>query len=94
VDFPSVVPIAVILLILNMGNVLEIGYEKVLLMQNPLNLQTSEVIDTYVYKVGLASQSVNFSYGAAIGLFKNIISLMLLLIVNRIAKKANQISLW
>ena len=94
VDLPSVIPIAVILLILNMGNVLEIGYEKVLLMQNPLNLQTSEVIDTYVYKVGLASQSVNFSYGAAIGLFKNVLSLFLLLAVNRIARKANQASLW
>jgi putative aldouronate transport system permease protein len=94
VDLPSIVPIAVILLILNMGNVLEIGYEKVLLMQNPLNLSKSEVIDTYVYKVGLASQSVNFSYGAAIGMFKNILSLFLLLVVNRIARKANQISLW
>ncbi len=94
VDLPSIVPIAVILLILNMGNMLEIGYEKVLLMQNPLNLQKSEVIDTYVYKVGLASQSVNFSYGAAIGLFKNIVSLFLLLAVNRLARKLNQSSLW
>ena len=62
-----------ILLILNTGQMLETGFEKILLMQNALNLRSSEVIDTYVYKVGLVSQAMNFSYATAIGLFKAII---------------------
>jgi putative aldouronate transport system permease protein len=94
IDIPSIMPIAIILLILNTGQMLNIGYEKVLLMQNPLNLRASEVIDTYVYKIGLTSQAPNFSYATAIGLFKSIISLVLLLSVNKIAKKAGQSSLW
>jgi putative aldouronate transport system permease protein len=94
VDIPGILPIAIILLILNVGHMLEIGFEKVLLLQNPLNLQASEVIDTYVYKVGLASPISNFSYSSAIGLFKNAINLILLVIVNSIAKKTGQSSLW
>ncbi|TFE26109.1 sugar ABC transporter permease [Cohnella luojiensis] len=94
IDLPGILPVAVILLILNMGYMLDVGYEKVLLMQNPLNLRTSEVIDTYVYKVGLVSQAMNYSYSAAIGLFKSIIGFILIITVNQIAKKANQASLW
>src|SRR3546814_10235021 len=66
---------------------LNTGFEKVLLMQNPLNLRASEVIDTYVYKVGLVSQAANFSYATAIGLFKSVISLILLISVNKAAQK-------
>ncbi len=88
IDLPGILPIAVILLILEVGRMLEIGFEKSFLMQNPLNLTTSEIVDTYVYKVGLASNVVNFSYSSAIGLFKkNVINLILLITVNRIAKK-------
>nr|WP_240762439.1 ABC transporter permease subunit [Paenibacillus thalictri] len=94
IDLPGILPIAVILLILDVGRMLEIGFEKSFLMQNPLNLSTSEIIDTYVYKVGLASNVVNFSYSSAIGLFKNFINLILLVVVNRIAKKLGQSSLW
>ncbi|MEK3723932.1 ABC transporter permease [Paenibacillus sp. FSL H8-0034] len=94
IDLPGIVPIAMILLILEVGRMLEIGFEKAFLMQNPLNLQASEIIDTYVYKVGLASTVVNFSYSSAIGLFKNVINLILLLTVNRLAKKMGQSSLW
>jgi putative aldouronate transport system permease protein len=94
IDIPGIMPIAIILLILNTGQVMELGFEKAYLMQNPLNLRTSEIIDTYVYKVGLASQAVNFSYATAIGLFKSVISFALLLIVNYSAKKTGQESLW
>ncbi len=68
--------------------------KKVLLMQNPLNMRTSEIIDTYVYKIGLASQAMNYSYSSAIGLFKSIINLILLVAVNKIAQKTKQASLW
>lgn len=94
VDIPGIMPIAVILLIMNMGYALDVGFEKVLLMQNPVNLRASEVIDTYVYKVGLASAAANYSYSAAIGLFKAVIGLILIITVNKIAKKLGQTSLW
>nr|WP_308861750.1 ABC transporter permease subunit [Paenibacillus radicis (ex Xue et al. 2023)] len=94
IDIPGIMPIAIIILILNTGHMLDIGFEKVLLMQNPLNIRTSEVIDTYVYKVGLASQAMNYSYSSAIGLFKSVINLLLLVAVNKIAQKTKQESLW
>lgn len=94
IDLPSILPVAIILLILNMGSMLDVGFEKVFLMQNPLNMRTSEVIDTYVYKVGLASQAMNYSYSAAIGLFKSVVGFILIITVNQIARKANQASLW
>jgi len=71
-----------------------VGFEKVLLLQNPLNLAASEIIDTYVYKVGLAAPVPNFSYATAIGLFSSVIGFALLLVVNRIAKTAGETSLW
>ncbi len=94
IDVPGILPIAMILLILNTGQLLDTGFEKILLMQNPLNLRASEVIDTYVYKVGLVSQAINFSYASAIGLFKAVIGFVLLVIVNQTAKKLGQESLW
>lgn len=94
IDIPSVMPVAVILMILSTGHMLDSGYEKVLLMQNPLNLRTSEVIDTYVYKVGLVSQAMNYSYATAIGLFKSVIGIVLLYAVNKVAQKTKQSSLW
>nr|WP_249730455.1 ABC transporter permease subunit [Paenibacillus sp. J2TS4] len=94
IDLPGIMPVAIILLILNTGQMLDVGFEKVLLMQNPLNLRTSEVIDTYVYKVGLTSQAMNYSYSSAIGLFKSVINLILLVAVNKIAQKTKQASLW
>jgi len=94
IDLPGIMPIAVILFILNMGQMLDTGFEKVLLLQNPLNLRTSEVIDTYVYRVGLATTVPNFSYAAAIGLFKAIIGLILIVATNQLAKRLKAQSLW
>ncbi len=92
IDIPGLIPVSTILLILNLGNVMKLGFEKVYLMQNPLNLQTSEIISTYVYKVGLLSSS--FSFSTAIGLFNSIINLILLVSVNFLARKLSSNSLW
>ncbi|MCC3375426.1 sugar ABC transporter permease [Cohnella sp. REN36] len=92
IDLPSLVPISVILLILSLGNVMGVGFEKIYLMQNPLNQSTSEVISTYVYKVGLLG--ANFSFSSAVGLFNSVINLILLLLVNFVARKVSENSLW
>jgi putative aldouronate transport system permease protein len=86
IDFPAILPTAVILFILQFGSLMSIGYEKVLLMQTNLNLQASEIISTYVYKVGLQSGS-NYSSATAIGLFNSIINLFLLMSVNRLTRR-------
>jgi len=92
VDFPSIVPTMVILLIMNVGNILSVGFEKVLLLQNSLNMESSDIIATYVYRIGLLGGQ--FSYTAAIGLFNNIINLILLITVNQISRKLSETSLW
>ena len=92
IDLPSIMPTAIILLILNTGRVMRLGFEKAFLMQTALNLDVSEIIQTYVYKVGLLN--AQFSLSAAVGLFNSVINLLLLLAVNRIARKVGQISLW
>jgi multiple sugar transport system permease protein/putative aldouronate transport system permease protein len=94
VDLPAILPVTIVQLILSTGGLLNTGFEKVLLFQNSLNLRTSEVIDTYAYKIGLASSMPNYSSGAAIGLFKSVVCFVLLVIVNRIAKKVGEASLW
>jgi putative aldouronate transport system permease protein len=81
-----------ILLILNLGSIMAVGFEKTFLMQNALNLSSSEVISTYVYKVGL--QSSQYSFAATVGLFNSVINFILLIVVNRIAKSLGQNSLW
>lgn len=92
IDLPAIIPTMVILLIMNTGSIMNIGYEKVFLMQNDLNVTASEVISTYVYKIGLKQQQ--YSYSAAIGLFNNIVNFFLLMVVNKISKKISGSSLW
>lgn len=92
VDLPGLIPAAVIILILSVGNIMAIGFEKIYLLQNPLNLGTSEIISTYVYKIGLLN--ANYSFATAVGLFNSVINLTLLLLVNAIAKKISNNSLW
>ena len=87
VDIPAILPTAVIMMILNMGRILNTGYEKILAMQNQMNLSTSEVISTYSYKVSLVSTFPDFPLATAIGMFQSVIGLILILIVNKIAKK-------
>ncbi len=92
IDLPALVPTMMILLILNMGGVLNTGFEKVFLMQNTLNLPVSEVISTYVYKIGILGSQ--FSYSTAIGLFNTAINFTFLVITNMIAKRVSNTSLW
>ena len=92
IDLPGILPVIVILLILEMSNILGIGFEKIFLMQNPLNLPVSEVISTYVYKMGLLRS--DFSFGTAVGLFNSIVNFILLVSANWIAKRTQEVSLW
>jgi ABC-type polysaccharide transport system permease subunit len=94
IDIPGIMPTAVTLLILNMGQIINVGFEKVFLMQNPLNTSISEVISTYVYKVGLVGGITNYSYASAIGLFNSVIGLVLLVTANWVMKKLTDTSLW
>lgn len=94
IDIPGILPVMVTLFILNMGQVLNVGFEKTYLMQNPLNLATSEVISTYVYKTGLAGGVANFSYASAIGLFNSIIGLILLVSANWASQRLTEKSLF
>ena len=95
IDFPSLLPTIVTMLILRMGTVMTLGFEKIYLMQNVLNLSASQVISTYVYEVGLsASGAGDFSYAAAIGMFNNVIELILVIVVNKISQKVSETSLW
>jgi putative aldouronate transport system permease protein len=94
VDIPGIMQTAVLVLILNMGSFLDTGFEKVLLMQNPLNLSASQVIDTYVYNVGLVSALPQYSYAAAIGIFKSLVAFILIIASNKLAKKVGQDGLW
>ena len=80
------------MLILNCGNLLSVGYEKIYLLQTPLNTTVSEVISTYVYKVGMVN--AQYSFSTAVGLFNSIVNLVLLLLVNTIARKLGDTSLW
>ena len=95
VDLPCIVPTIVIMLIMRFGNIMSIGFEKVYLLQNDLNLKYSEVVSTYVYKQGLAaSGKTDFSYATAIGFFNSVVNLVLILVVNWIAGKVGETSLW
>ena len=92
INIPSIMPTIVIMLILSCGGILSVGFEKVFLLQTPLNLSHSQVISTYVYDVGLRGSQ--FSYATAIGLFNTIVNVTLLAVVNMIAKKTSSVSIW
>ena len=93
VDLPAIVPTITILLIMRCGGLMNIGFDKVFLMQNSMNQRTSEVISTYVYKQGLTSGG-DYSYSTAVGLFNSVINLALISLVNAIARKVGETSLW
>ena len=93
VDIPGIMPTLITLTILACGRILTMGYEKVLLMQNLQNMRASDVISTYVYRIGIA-EGMQFSYSTAIGLFQSVVSLMMLTLVNGISRKVSDSSLW
>ncbi|NLA84006.1 MAG: sugar ABC transporter permease [Clostridiales bacterium] len=94
IDIPCIVPTIVILLILNLGSIMNVGFEKVLLLQNPTNTEYSEVISTLIYKQGLASAMPQYSYSTAIGIFNSLVNFFLIVGVNTIARKLGETSLW
>lgn len=92
ITLPTIAPTVITMLLLNMGNMLRIGFERAYLFQKPSTYETSEIISTYVYKAGLEQN--NFSYGAAVDLFNSLISVVLLITANTVAKKVSETSLW
>ena len=95
IDLPSILPTIVICLILRMGSVMSIGFEKVFLMQNGLNLSASNVISTYVYQIGLsATGNSDFSFATAVGMFNSVVNLIMIAITNKIAGKIGDTTLW
>jgi putative aldouronate transport system permease protein len=92
VDIPGIFPTIITLLVLNFGYIMSVGFEKVYLMQNAMNQSTSEIISTYVYKVGLVN--ADFGFSTAIGLFNSVVNVVLLLTVNKIAQKSTGAGLW
>lgn len=92
IDLPAIRPQIIILLIFNIGSIMNIGFEKVYLMQNSMNISKSEIISTFVYKVGLVN--ADYSFSTAVGLFNSIVGFVLLIIVNTLAKKFTDTSVW
>jgi ABC-type polysaccharide transport system permease subunit len=94
VDIPGILPTIIILLIMNFGSIMSVGFEKIFLMQNNLNMDASRVISTYVYERGLRTSPPEFSFGTAIDLFNSIINLVMITVVNKISSKVSETSLW
>ena len=92
VDIPGILPTIVLMLILDVGSMMNVGYQKVFLMQNNMNLGSSEIISTYVYKVGL--KQANYSFSTAINLMNTLVSLILVTSTNYISRKLTETSLW
>ncbi|MBQ4451910.1 MAG: sugar ABC transporter permease [Clostridia bacterium] len=92
VDLPGILPTIVLMLILDVGSMLNVGYQKVYLMQNTMNMGSSEIISTYVYKVGLKQS--NYGFSAAISLLNTIVSLVMVTSTNFISKRLTETSLW
>ena len=92
VDVPGILPTAIIILILNVGRVMNIGFQKAFLMQTALNVSTAEIIPTFVYKAGLLQH--RFEFGTAVGLFNSIINILLIFTINRLARRVSETSLW
>lgn len=92
IDVPSIMPTCIIMLILRIGGIMNIGFEKVYLLQNSLNLSVSEIIATYTYRMGILK--TQYSLSSAIGLFNTLVNVILLVAANQIAKKVSDESLW
>ncbi|MCR8641138.1 ABC transporter permease subunit [Paenibacillus sp. N1-5-1-14] len=92
INIPTIVPTITILLILNIGGLLSVGFEKILLLQNPLNMEASDVISTFVYRMGL--EQAQYSFSTAVGLFNSVINAILLITINQIVRRTSENSLW
>lgn len=94
IDLPGIVPIVTTMFILRCGSILSLGYEKVYLLQNTLNISASEVISTYVYKQGLTAAIPQYSYSTAVGLFVSVVNILMLTLVNTLSRRLVKASLW
>ena len=92
ITLPGLAPTIIILLILRVGEVMTLDYEKVLLMYTPATYSTADIIQTYVYRVGLVNG--NYSYATAVGLFNSVVSIILIILANRISRRVTETSLW
>jgi len=92
IDLPTILPVAVMLLILNLGSVFSVGFEKAFALQNPLNLSVSEIISTYVYKIGIIQNDP--AYSSAVGLFNAVVNAVLLIGANSVSRKLSDNALW
>lgn len=92
ITLPGIIPTIVIMLIMNMGSIFSVGYEKIILLYNSTTYETADVISTYVYRRGILK--ADFSYATAISFFNNIINFIMLVVVNKISAKVSETSLW
>ena len=92
VTLPAIAPTIVIMLILRIGNMMSLGYEKIILLYSPITYSTADVISSYVYRVGLVQ--MDYSYGSAVGMFNSLINLVLIVAANWVSRKVNETSLW
>ena len=92
VTLPAIAPTIVIMLILRIGNMMSLGYEKIILLYSPITYSTADVISSYVYRVGLVQ--MDYSYGSAVGLFNSLINLVLIVGANWVSQRVNETSLW
>ena len=92
INIPAILPTIVIVLILNVGSLMNIGFEKAFLMQNDLNLSTSDIIPTYSYRVGI--QGAQYSFATAISFFNSVINFTLLVTINKFSRRLSTTSLW
>lgn len=92
VTLPGIIPTVVTMLILRLGAVMSVGYEKIILLYNPLIYETSDVIDSFIYRIGIGSQQ--WSYSSALGIFNSVVNMIIIIIANRVSAKVTETSLW
>ncbi|MNW64433.1 putative multiple-sugar transport system permease YteP [compost metagenome] len=92
ITLPGILPVIVIMFILRVGNLLNVGFEKIILLYNPVIYETADVISSFVYRKGLLE--FDWSYSTAVGLFNSLINLILLISANRLSRRVTKNSLW
>nr|HML46227.1 ABC transporter permease subunit [Clostridia bacterium] len=92
ISLPSLIPTMVTLLLMNLGNLLNVGFEKVLLLYNSSTYPTADIISTYVYRMGISQ--MKYSFASAVNLFNNVVGLAIILFFNALARKVTETSLW
>lgn len=94
IDLAGILPTVAIMTIMNLGSIISVGFDKTFMMQNPTNLEISEVLSTYEYKIGIGGGIPSYSYPAAIGLMASVVSFLMIMTTNKISKKLTEVGLW